>query len=299
MSIVKNRNIFFGIAIALVIFSIGAMAIRGLHFGIDFTGGSVLQVSYTGDRPQIEEVKNKIDTLSIGEYSLRPTGDKSFVLRTKELNNDEKIKAIQALSLDPKNPAKEDRFNTTGPVVGNELRNKSYVAIVVTILGIVLFITFAFRKVSEPVSSWKYGIATIITLAFDIVVPAGIYIALSYITGAEIDLLFLTALLAILGYSVHDTIVVFDRVRENLRVGHQTKKKENFEEVVGRSITQTFGRSINTSLTIVLVLLAVYFLGSESTKNFSLLMTLGVISGTYSSIFLASPLLIVFARNNK
>lgn len=300
MPIVKHRNIFFIIAIILVLFSIGSMVVRGLNFGIDFTGGSILQVSYEqGKRPSTEELQQKIAALSLGEYSLRPSGDNSYVLRTKELTNEKKNAAIKALSLDGKAPAKEDRFNTTGPVVGNELRNKAYVAIVVTILGIVLFITFAFRKVSQPVSSWKYGIATIITLAFDIIVPAGIFIALSYITGAEIDLLFLTALLAILGYSVHDTIVVFDRVRENLRISHNVHKRENFEEIVGRSIAQTMGRSINTSLTIIIVLVALYFLGSESTHHFSLLMTLGIISGTYSSIFLASPLLIVFARNNK
>ncbi len=300
MPIVKHRNIFFIIAISWVLCSMGSRVVRGLKFGIDFTGGSILQVSYEqGKRPNAEEVKQKISTLSIGEYSLRPSGDNSYVLRTKELKNEEKNAAIKALSLNGLVSVKEDRFNTTGPVVGNELRNKAYVAIVVTILGIVLFITFAFRKVSQPVSSWKYGIATVITLAFDIIVPAGIFIALSYITRAEIDLLFLTALLAILGYSVHDTIVVFDRVRENLRISHNVHKKENFEEIVGRSITQTMGRSINTSLTIIIVLVALYFLGSESTRHFSLLMTLGIISGTYSSIFLASPLLIVFARNKK
>ncbi len=297
MPIVKHRKIFFGIAIALVIFAVGSMVVRGLHFGIDFTGGSILEVSYIDDaRPDTSDIRAKLDKLSLGEYSLRPSGDKAYVLRTKELNNDAKNQVIKAMSLDGRVKAKEDKFNTSGPVVGNELKNKAYVAIAVTILGIVLFITFAFRKVSKPVSSWKYGIATIITLGFDIVVPAGIFIALSYITGAEIDILFLTALLAILGYSVHDTIVVFDRVRENIHTGHH---KEKFEEVVGRSITQTMGRSINTSLTIILVLVAVYFLGSESTRHFSLLMTLGIISGTYSSIFLASPLLVVFAGKNK
>jgi len=296
MFIVRYKKIFFLIAFALTIFSVGAMFFQGLHFGIDFTGGSILQVSYPVARPDSVDVKKALDTLSLGEYSLRPTGDKSYVVRTKELDRETKAGVVMALSLDGKVSITEDRFNATGPVVGNELRTKAFVAIAVTIIGIVLFIAFAFRKVSLPVSSWKYGIVTIITLAFDVIVPAGVFIALTPFTGAEIDILFVTALLAILGYSVHDTIVVFDRVRENLRISAQKKNKEDFEIIVGRSISQTFGRSINTSLTIVIVLVALYFLGDVSTHHFSMLMIFGIISGTYSSIFLASPFLILFEK---
>ncbi len=299
MFIVRHKKIFFIIAIALVLFSFGAMIFQGLHFGIDFTGGSILQVSYPTTRPDADEVKQSLDKVSFGEYSLRPTGDKSFVLRTKELSNETKGSVLKALSLDGKVAVTEDRFNATGPVVGSELRVKALVAIAVTILGIVLFIAFAFRKVSLPVSSWKYGLVTVITLAFDVIVPAGIFIALTPFTGAEIDILFVTALLAILGYSVHDTIVVFDRVRENLRISHDARRQEPFENIVGRSISQTVGRSINTSLTIVLVLIALYYLGDVSTHHFSMLMIFGIISGTYSSIFLASPLLIAFEKKLK
>lgn len=297
MFIVKHRKIFFAISLAFVVFAVGAMVSRGFNFGIDFTGGSVIEVSYEEVRPEADLVKAKLDTLSLGSYSLRPTGDKSYVLRTKELNQQTKPAVISALSLDGQVTAKEDRFNTIGPAVGSELRNKAYVAILLTIIGIVIFVTFAFRKVSEPVSSWKYGVTTIISLAFDVVVPAGVFIALSYYTHAEIDLLFVTALLAILGYSVHDTIVVFDRVRENLRINAETKSRDSFEFTVGRSLKQTIGRSINTSLTIVIVLIALYFLGGETTRQFSLLLILGVVAGTYSSIFLASPILIEFARS--
>lgn len=296
MFIVKHRKVFFAISLAFVIFAIGAMVVRGFDFGIDFTGGSVVEVSYENGRPEADLVKAKLDTLSLGAYSLRPTGETSYVLRTKELTQETKVGVINVLSLDGQTPAKEDRFNTIGPAVGSELRNKAYVAILLTILCIVIFVTFAFRKVSEPVSSWKYGVTTIISLAFDVIVPAGIFIALAYYTHAEIDLLFVTALLAILGYSVHDTIVVFDRVRENLRINAETKSRDSFELTVGRSLTQTIGRSINTSLTIVIVLLALYFIGGETTRHFSLLLILGVIAGTYSSIFLASPILIEFAR---
>ncbi len=299
MPIIRHRKIFFILTAILVVFSVGSMIGRGFNFGIDFTGGSILEVSYENTRPNTEEVKTKLDTLSLGGYSLRPSGEKGFALRTKEIDNETKNKALEALSLGGKEKVHEDRFNTIGPTVGSELRNKAYVAIAVTILGIVLFITFAFRKVSRPVSSWKYGLATIVALVHDVVISAGIFIFLTPFIGAELDLLFITALLAILGYSVHDTIVVFDRVRENLRINSETHRNELFDEIVGRSLTQTMGRSINTSLTLVIVLVALYFLGGHTTQEFALLLTIGVIVGTYSSIFIASPLLVVFEKLKK
>lgn len=299
MPIIRFKNIFFALTLALVVFSVGSMVVRGFNFGIDFTGGSILEVTYDEARPNTEEVKAKLDALEIGVYSLRPTGEAGYVLRTKELDSDTKNKVVQALSLEGSSKLHEDRFNTVGPTVGSELRNKAYVAIGVTILGIVLFITFAFRKVSRPVASWKYGLATIIALMHDVLISAGIFIFLTKYIGAELDLLFITALLAILGYSVHDTIVVFDRVRENLRINSETNRKEQFDAVVGRSLTQTMGRSINTSLTLVFVLVALYFLGGQSTEHFALLLTIGVIVGTYSSIFIASPLLVVFEKLQK
>jgi preprotein translocase subunit SecF len=167
------------------------------------------------------------------------------------------------------------------------------------VLMIVLFVTFAFRKVSEPVSSWKYGFSTVIALFHDVIIPTGVFTFLGHYYGTEIDLLFVTGLLAILGYSVHDTIVVFDRVRENLRLNRETGKKEDFETTVGNSVHQTFGRSINTSLTIFITLLALYLVGSPATKDFALLLIVGVVVGTYSSIFVASPLLVTFANLQK
>ncbi len=168
----------------------------------------------------------------------------------------------------------------------------------VVVLMIVLFVTFAFRKVSKPVASWKYGLATIIALAHDVIIPTGAFVILGHYLGFEIDLLFVTGLLAILGYSVHDTIVVFDRVRENL-LNSNSGSKEEFENVVGKSVQQTFGRSINTSLTIFITLLALFLFGSSATANFALLLLVGVIVGTYSSIFVASPLLVTFSRLQK
>lgn len=303
MFVINHRKIFFTATGILVALCIAAFFFYGFNFGIDFTGGSVLEVSYPApaQRPSQEIIRGSLDKLNLGEYTLRPSGDDGFVIQTRNIGLEEKTAILQSLSSsealsEAGSLPKEERFNTIGPVVGAELKNKSYVAIAVAVVAIVLFITFAFRKVSKPVASWKYGLATIIALVHDILVSAGIFVIWSHFFGGDIDLLFVSALLAILGYSVHDTIVVFDRVRENLRLDREQRKNEKFETIVGRSLTQTIGRSINTSLTIVLVLIALYFVGGEPTRNFAFVLLVGVIAGTYSSIFLASPLLVSFIK---
>lgn len=298
MFVIKYRKIFFTFTLLLVLFSVFSLFHYGLNFGIDFKGGSILEVSYTGGRPSVEVVKEELDKLDLGVYLLSPSGNSNFILKSKEISPEKKNEVVKALTLGTSVP-REERFNTIGPVVGNELKNKAYVAIAVVLICILLFITFAFRKVSEPVSSWKYGLATIIGLAHDILIPAGIFVMFAHFHGGEIDMLFVTALLAILGYSVHDQIVVFDRVRENLRINRETRNREDFENTVGRSISQTLGRSINTSLTIFLVLVALYFIGGESTKDFSFVLLVGVIAGTYSSIFVGSPLLVTIQKFQK
>ncbi len=296
MFIINHRKIFFTLSAVLIIGSILVMFLYGFNFGIDFKGGSLLEVSYATNRPAAEGIKADLDNLSLGTYILTPSGDLNYILKTRDISPDEKVLVLSAFQKDPANPAKEERFNSLGPVVGSQLKTKAMIAIVIVILCIVLFITFAFRKVSTPVASWKYGFATIVALAHDVIIPTGVFILWSHFRGGEIDLLFVTALLAILGYSVHDTIVVFDRVRENLKVGN---RKESFEQTVGNSVTQTFGRSINTSLTIFIALAALYFLGGESTRDFAFVLLIGVIAGTYSSIFVASPLLVTLEKMQK
>lgn len=299
MFIVQHRKLFFGIAGLLVLGSVISGLVFGLHFGLDFTGGSLLEVSYTDTRPGLEEAKTKLDALTtpdLGDYTMRPSGDSSFVLRTKSLTPGEKTLVLNALADGDLSAVRELRFNSVGPTVGDSLKQKSYYAIIAVILCIVLFITFAFRKVSIPVASWKYGLATIVALAHDVIIPVGIYVMYGHFTGAEIDLLFVTALLAILGYSVHDTIVVFDRVREHLSLNNENRVTESFEKTVGESVMQTMTRSINTSVTIFIVLAALYFVGSDATRNFSFVLLVGVVVGTYSSIFIASPLLVTLEK---
>lgn len=300
MYIVNHRKIFFTLSAVLVGGSILTMIVFGLNFGIDFKGGSLLEVSYPTTRPSFDVTKARLDNLfngvKLSAYTLSPSGNLNYILKTREVTPDEKPVVMSAFQSDPKNPAKEESFSSIGPVVGNQLKNKAFVAIILVIICIVLFITFAFRKVSHPVASWKYGLATIVALFHDVIIPTGVFVLWIHFHGGEIDLLFVTALLAILGYSVHDTIVVFDRVRENLKIG---SGKESFTETVGKSVTQTFGRSINTSLTIFLALIALYFIGGASTKDFAFVLLIGIITGTYSSIFVASPLLVTLEKLQK
>src|SRR3989344_909770 len=293
MFVIHHRKIFFIFSGILLVLSVGTMFVYGFNTSIDFNGGTLTEVKFA-ERPEQAEIEQNISSLNLGGFSVRPSGVSNYAIRTRELTADERRILSKALG----NPVVE-RQNTIGPIAGTELRSKAIKAVTVVILMILLFITFAFRKVSEPVSSWKYGLATILALAHDVVLPTGIFVVLGYFWGIEIDLLFVTGLLAILGYSVHDTIVVFDRVRENLRINKETDAHEDFEITVGKSITQTIGRSINTSLTIFITLLALYLVGSTATKDFALLLIVGIIAGTYSSIFLASPLLVTFYKWQK
>ena len=293
MFVVKNRKIFFSISAILVLLSIISMLVWGFNFGIDFTGGSILEVEYLTERPSPDEIK---EVINIGEYLAQPTGDRGYIIRTKDLSEEERLSLISSLSFGGNKEFQEKRFNTIGPVIGNELRQKALLSILLVVLAIILFIAFAFRKVSKPVSSWKYGLVAIVALIHDIIIPTGIFITLGALIGVEIDILFVTALLAILGFSVNDTIVVFDRVRENLRLNEEYKRRESFEETIGKSLNQTYTRSINTSLTTLFVLLALFFLGGDSTRYFTLTLIIGVLAGTYSSIFLASPLLVVLGK---
>jgi len=295
MFVVQYRKIWFIFSAILIALSAYAVFAYGFDLSIDFKGGTITEVRYDGERPDKELLEIDLKTLGIGGFSLRPSESDRYIIRTKELSEDER-QGLQALLSRNQSTFTIERQNTIGPTAGAELKSKAIKAIAVVVVMIVLFITFAFRRVSKPVSSWKYGLATIVALAHDVIIPTGVFVLLGHFMGVEIDLLFITGLLAILGYSVHDTIVVFDRVRENLRVNAEQNLSEDFEIIVGKSVAQTFGRSINTSLTIFITLLALYLVGSPATKDFAFLLIIGIIIGTYSSIFVASPLLVTFYK---
>lgn len=300
MNIVRHRKIFYAISIVLTIASIAAVAIWGMNFGIDFKGGTILEISYKDVRSEISVIENVLVSQNINEgASTRPTGDKGYIVRTKALGEPEREQLVKTLGITPGFEVR--RFDSVGPVLGQELRGKAVTSIVLVLFAIVLFITFVFRKVSEPVSSFKYGLIAIVALLHDIIVPVGAFAAFGHFYGTEIDSLFVTALLVILGFSIHDSIVVFDRVREHLKVQKELKEKGNteeksFEEIVDESIDETFTRSINTSLTTLLSLVALYFFGPEATQNFALALFIGIAIGTYSSIFLGSPLLVTVQK---
>ena len=295
MFVVQYRKIWFIFSAILIALSAYAVFAYGFDLSIDFKGGTITEVRYDGERPDKELLEIDLKTLGIGGFSLRPSESDRYIIRTKELSEDER-QGLQTLLSRNQSTFTIERQNTIGPTAGAELKSKAIKAIAVVVVMIVLFITFAFRRVSKPVSSWKYGLATIVALAHDVIIPTGVFVLLGHFMGVEIDLLFITGLLAILGYSVHDTIVVFDRVRENLRVNVEQNLSEDFEIIVGKSVAQTFGRSINTSLTIFITLLALYLVGSPATKDFAFLLIIGIIIGTYSSIFVASPLLVTFYK---
>lgn len=300
INIIQKRKAWFTLSTVLVIGSVIVMSVMGLKLGLDFTGGSLLEVSVSEnvDVPVLEAAV--IEAMpSLAEVKVQSGGDHRFLIRTAPLTETEH----QALlgSLRSSYGAEELRFESVGPTLGQELKEKAVTALVVASIVIILYVAWSFRHVSEAVSSWKYGLAAIIALVHDIVITTGIFSIFTHYGGYQVDGLFITALLVILGYSVNDTIVVFDRIRENVLLQQQRKisKSTTFETLVNDSINQTIVRSINTSLTTLLVLLTLFFFGGESIKGFILTLIIGILIGTYSSIFLASPILVWWEGKKK
>lgn len=293
MFIVQYRRLWYGISALLLIASLASVFIFGLKFGIDFTGGSIMEVQYVDSKPEKEDIAAALTAANIEGASVRETGASGYLIRTPFLTPEEYSTVRAALG------GTEMRYDAIGPAIGSELATRAAYAILLVLLSIALFVAFAFRKVSKPVSSFKYGGVALLALAHDVIVPLGAFALMGHVMGAEVDTLFVTALLVILGFSVHDTIVVFDRTRENLKLLADAKRTEPFEETVGRSVSQTLARSINTSLTTVLVLVALYIWGPESTAFFTLTLLIGIIAGTYSSICIASPLLVTLQKMQK
>src|SRR3989344_9061945 len=288
--VIKYRKIYYTISGVFIIASIIALTLWGLKFGIDFNGGSTLEVSYS-IRPELNLIYDSLKPLNLSDLRISPLGSNGAVLRFKETDetiHQNIIKALVSEAEKNKIHIEERRFSSIGPTIGAELRQKSIKAIIIVLLGISLYIAWAFRKVSKPVSSWRYGVVTLIALFHDLIIPIGLFAYLGRFYGVEVGANFIVALLVILGFSVHDTIVVFDRIRENLKRYSQL----SFMPLVSQSIRETIIRSLNTSLTVLLTLAALYVFGGESLKYFVLALMVGIFSGTYSSIFIAAPLLI-------
>lgn len=297
MSIIKKRYLFLSFSGLMVALSIASLFVFGLKPGIDLTGGTQWQVAFTeAPGTSAQEVQNFLGDLSKKEVSVKRTEGNSMLIRLP--NIDEQTHEQYSYKLIQKfGTMNEENFSSIGPSIGSELRSKAIWAIVLVLFGISLYIAYAFRKVSRPIRSWKYGTVALITLFHDVIIPTGMLALLGSLKGVEIDTNFIVALLVVMGFSVHDTIVVFDRIRENILVS----RGKTFElgEVIDQSVRETFTRSVNTSLTLVLVLLTMLFWGPSSLFYFVLTIMVGTIFGTYSSIFVASPLLYVWERLGK
>ncbi len=316
MFAITYRKLWLAIAAVIMLGSMLIIALFGLRPGIDFTGGSLTEVVYDVLPPKAS-VEAALTTFELGGVSVRESEDAdgrgAYLIRTRDLSEDER-EAIETAVTSIGEGGEVARFTSIGPVIGQELRDKAGWAVAGVIMIIVFYVAFAFSGIGTPVSSWVYGVITIFVLVHDVLVPTALMSLLGYFFGIEIDVLFVMALLAVLGYSVNDTIVVFDRVRENLRLNRTEHRKKHtepggivrdevtytltkpYDEIVGAAVKETLARSINTSLTTLAALTALYFFGGSVTQTFSLVLFAGVLAGAYSSILIASPLVVAYAE---
>lgn len=288
---IKLSKVWFAISIITVIICLGAVAKWGLKLGIDFTGGSLLELSFSKNRPTVEQVQNTLIGSGLKQYVVQGAGTDRFIIRTNFLTEEQHQSLLKKLESDfgtKDNIVKEESLQTIGSSVSDQLRQRAISAIIWVNIAIIIYVAYAFRGVSRPVASWKYGALAIVALIHDILLVLGVFAFLGHFKGVEIQTDFVLALLTVLGFSVTDTIVVYDRVRENI-VHHSAN---NFSEVVNIALNETLMRSLNTTLTVLLPLFALFYVGGLSIHNFALALLIGMASGAYSSIFIASPLLV-------
>jgi len=284
----KYSTIYYIFSGILIIASIVSLIVFGLNFGIEFTGGSTMEIEFIGERPNNEQIREQFQSFGLNEVVIQPIGSKGMILKFKGIDEIVHEKLVSELSI--LSELEEKNFQFIGPSIGEELKNKTTLSVFLVLFAITLYITFVFRKVSKPVSSWKYGITSLIALFHDILIPLGVFSVLGRFYNVEITIPIVAALLTVIGFSVHDTIVIFDRIRENIgKMGG-----ELFNETVDLSLNQTLGRSINTTLTTLFVMLTIFFFGGQTLKYFSLALIIGITSGAYSSIFIAGPLLVTW-----
>lgn len=287
--LIARKKLWFTFSGLMAVFSIAAIFLFGLRLGIDYKGGTVAEIS--ADNPnRIEIIEKVLRQQNFSNFQIKESGGAGVILRLPTLNSEEYKGLTESFDKNLTN-FREISYDTVGPTIGQDLTRRSIIAVILASLGIILYIAYAFRRLPRPLSSWRFGLAAVIALIHDLLITTGLVALLGkFFLWMEVDVLFITALLTIMGFSVHDTIVVYDRLRENfIRNPHQ-----NIAETAEESVNQTLVRSINTSLTVVLVLLALLILGSGSIRHFILTLTIGIIVGTYSSIFVASPLVVTW-----
>lgn len=290
----KIYPIIFFVSISLVIAAIVVTIVFGLRFGVDFRGGSVIEIEFF-QRPALEELQGALKNQEITkDAQVNYSGDRGVIIRADVLSEEQHQQALQNLQKTFSTAGlKENRFDSVGPVIGNELKSRSLWAILTTLVAIAAYIALVFRKLSRILSPWVTSVATMFALLHDIILPVGAFALLGRFAGVEISAVYVAAVLTILGYSISDTVVVFDRVRENMiRIGDQ----EPFGMLVHKSIMQTLVRSLNNTFATLLSLIAIFIFGGESIRYFALALIIGIAAGAYSSIFIASPILVWFSR---
>ncbi len=294
LNIIGNRFKFITVSVILVVVSLVLIISFGFRLGIDFTGGALWQIKFENQNVSDIDVKNFLNNdQKLESYVYKELSSNSIIIKLPVVSEESHQQYLGLLKNKFGNLT-ELKFESIGPSVGDQMKTRSIWAIILVLIGISSFIAISFRKISYPVKSWKYGISTLMALFHDVMVPLGVIVAMGYFGGVEMDANFIVALLVIMGFSVHDTIVVFDRIRENLL----SKKSSNFNQVVNDSVNQTMVRSINTSLTLVLVLVSLIFFGPTTLRNFNIVLLIGVVAGTYSSIFIASPILTIWHKSS-
>jgi len=290
MFVVYGKFLFV-ISMIAIIASIGVLVVLGLNFGIDFTGGSIMEVSYEGERPSVVEVQDIVSEFQLGSSYVQPIGEKGMLIRTPFLGEDVHKKLFSSLG----EGVNEERFEAVGPVIGEELRGKVFVMTLLALFVIVVYIIIAFRKVPQPLSSWHYSVAALLALAHDVLIPICVFAILGKYFGVQFTIPVVVGLLTVLGYSINDTVVVFDRIRENLIRGEGV----GYVETINISLRQTILRSLSTSATTLMVLGAIFFFGGETLRYFALALMIGVVAGTYSSLFVAPQLLLLWTGLRK
>ncbi len=295
INFLRFRKIYFIFSIILIIGSLTSLFVFGLKPGIDFTGGTILEIEYKTERPSNQTIIDSLKDFNLGEYSVQPTGDKGAILRMKEISEEIHQEIVQKLK--DNQDLEELRFESIGPIIGKELKEKTNIVVILSILAIVIYIAIAFRRVTFPVKSWQYGIASLMVLAHDVLIPLGVFSILGKFYGVQITIPVIAALLTVIGYAINNVVVVYDRMRENIL--RTRSRSEEFEEITNRAINQTLTRQLSTSLTTLFPLMFIFFLGGETLKYFALALMIGLVAGLYSSIFLASPILVTWLKWRK
>ncbi len=296
---IKYTKVWFIVSSIAILIGIGAMINNkmtigsSLVYGIDFTGGSIMEFEFAeGLTPATDELFAAIDKAypqSVSQMTI--TDLNTYIVQSKDMS-EEQLQAVHESVTAAIGEYELLRFNTIGPKIGETLKKKAVIALGIALIAIVLYIAYAFRKVPKKVSPWRFGFAAIVALAHDIIITLGVFA----IFGFEVNVFFITALLTIMGFSVHDTIVVFDRIRENLK---KQGRDDTFGDVADISLNQTLTRSINTSLSTLFPLVALYVWGAEAIQIFILALIIGIFAGTYSSIFIASPVLTIWQERRR